>query len=171
MALTSEQTFISPNYLTDPTYAPVYSRYSRVSVKSTWNHETSHSRPPCPTLVPPPRTVTKLIRQSGSMLGKLLVQGSTSSNQLALDDPNLRNLAAEASRLGHHHGTTQTLANLLLDLWVVKNMFHLLYYFTYYHYYFISMTTKLFLFCWFQNRRSSILILRWIGTNLWTTTV
>ena len=29
------------------------------------------------------------------MLGKLLVQGSTASNQLALDDPNLRNLAAE----------------------------------------------------------------------------
>lgn len=29
------------------------------------------------------------------MLGKLLVQGSTASNHLALDDPNLRNLAAE----------------------------------------------------------------------------
>ena len=29
------------------------------------------------------------------MLGKLLVQGSTASNQLAMDDPNLRNLAAE----------------------------------------------------------------------------
>ena len=45
-----------------------------------------------------PRTITKLIRQSGSMLGKLLVQGSTASNQLAMDDPNLRNLAAEVSR-------------------------------------------------------------------------
>ena len=44
------------------------------------------------------RTITKLIRQSGSMLGKLLVQGSTASNQLAMDDPNLRNLAAEVSR-------------------------------------------------------------------------
>eukprot|EP00435_Cladocopium_sp_Y103_P035220 s1158_g9.t1 len=44
------------------------------------------------------RTVTKLIRQSGSMLGKLVVQGSTPSTQLAMDDPNLRNLAAEVSR-------------------------------------------------------------------------
>eukprot|EP00438_Fugacium_kawagutii_P016909 Skav236266 [mRNA] locus=scaffold2289:21206:46077:+ [translate_table: standard] len=42
--------------------------------------------------------VTKLIRQSGSMLGKLVVQGSKTSRDLALDDPNLRNLAAEVSR-------------------------------------------------------------------------
>jgi len=44
------------------------------------------------------RTVTKLIRQSGSMLGKLVVQGSKPSNELPMDDPNLRNLSAEVSR-------------------------------------------------------------------------
>ena len=32
------------------------------------------------------------------MLGKLLVQGSTPSASLALDDPNKRNLVAEVSR-------------------------------------------------------------------------
>ena len=44
------------------------------------------------------RFITKIIRQSGSMLGKLLVQGSTPSASLALDDPNKRNLVAEVSR-------------------------------------------------------------------------
>lgn len=44
------------------------------------------------------RHITKLIRESGSMLGKLLVQGCQTSRELTLDDPNLRNLSAEVSR-------------------------------------------------------------------------
>ena len=71
-------------------------------VKSTKLPESIHlMNLPIPHHVPLkhfPRTITKLIRQSGSMLGKLLVQGSTASNQLAMDDPNLRNLAAEVRR-------------------------------------------------------------------------
>jgi len=44
------------------------------------------------------RAITKLIRQSGSLLGKMLVQGSTTSEQLPMDDPNKRNLSEEVSR-------------------------------------------------------------------------
>ena len=44
------------------------------------------------------RAITKVIRQTGSMLGKLVVQGSTLSASLAIDDPNKRNLVAEVSR-------------------------------------------------------------------------
>ena len=53
------------------------------------------------------RSVTKLIRMSGSMLGKMVVQGSKPSAELAMDDPNTRNLAAEADDLpGGLGGTT-----------------------------------------------------------------
>ena len=38
------------------------------------------------------RAITKTIRESGSMLGKLLVEGSTPSTSLVMDDPNKRNL-------------------------------------------------------------------------------
>ena len=41
------------------------------------------------------RHVTKLIRESGSMLGRLLVQGS---GTVTFEDPNLRNLSQEVSR-------------------------------------------------------------------------
>mmetsp|Transcript_74306 Transcript_74306/g.131400 ORF Transcript_74306/g.131400 Transcript_74306/m.131400 type:complete len:1575 (+) Transcript_74306:67-4791(+) len=44
------------------------------------------------------RAVTKLIRQSGSLLGKIIVQGSLSSAELPMDDPNQRNLSDEVSR-------------------------------------------------------------------------
>eukprot|EP00434_Breviolum_minutum_P031230 symbB.v1.2.027619.t1/scaffold2810.1/size69760/1 len=44
------------------------------------------------------RAITKIIRQTGSMLGKLVVQGSTPSAELGIDDPNLKNLAAEVCR-------------------------------------------------------------------------
>lgn len=44
------------------------------------------------------RAITKVIRESGSMLGKLVVQGSTPSANLEIDDPNYRNLVAEVSR-------------------------------------------------------------------------
>ena len=44
------------------------------------------------------RAITKVIRESGSMLGKLVVQGSTPSVNLEIDDPNHRNLVAEVSR-------------------------------------------------------------------------
>lgn len=44
------------------------------------------------------RAITKVIRESGSMLGKLVVQGSTPSAELAMDDPNCKNLVAEVSR-------------------------------------------------------------------------
>ncbi|CAK9061201.1 CAD protein [Includes: Glutamine-dependent carbamoyl-phosphate synthase [Durusdinium trenchii] len=44
------------------------------------------------------RAITKVIRQHGSMLGKLVVEGSTPSAALAMDDPNQRNLVAEVSR-------------------------------------------------------------------------
>ena len=40
------------------------------------------------------RAITKLIRSSGSILGKLV----GSSPSLALEDPNMRNLVAEVSR-------------------------------------------------------------------------
>eukprot|EP00439_Symbiodinium_sp_Y106_P070103 s3034_g12.t1 len=45
------------------------------------------------------RLVTKQIRKTGSMLGKLIVQGSTPSSHLVVDDPNKRNLVAEVSRM------------------------------------------------------------------------
>eukprot|EP00931_Biecheleriopsis_adriatica_P111996 TRINITY_DN864_c0_g1_i1.p1 TRINITY_DN864_c0_g1~~TRINITY_DN864_c0_g1_i1.p1 ORF type:complete len:1585 (-),score=359.91 TRINITY_DN864_c0_g1_i1:13-4767(-) len=44
------------------------------------------------------RAVTKKIRNSGSILGKIIVEGSTPSAGLEIDDPNKRNLAAEVSR-------------------------------------------------------------------------
>jgi len=46
------------------------------------------SRPPGPGWFP----------RTGSMLGKLVVQGSTPSAELGIDDPNLKNLAAEVCR-------------------------------------------------------------------------
>jgi len=44
------------------------------------------------------RQLTKLIRNHGSILGKLGVQGSTPLSSVPFDDPNERNLAAEVSR-------------------------------------------------------------------------
>ena len=44
------------------------------------------------------RLVTKQIRETGSLLGKLIVQGSTPSSHIPVDDPNKRNLVAEVSR-------------------------------------------------------------------------
>ena len=40
------------------------------------------------------RSITKLIRKSGSMLGKIVTEGS---GDVEYDDPNLRNLPAEVS--------------------------------------------------------------------------
>eukprot|EP00928_Gymnodinium_smaydae_P000481 TRINITY_DN10184_c0_g1_i2.p1 TRINITY_DN10184_c0_g1~~TRINITY_DN10184_c0_g1_i2.p1 ORF type:complete len:1582 (+),score=248.00 TRINITY_DN10184_c0_g1_i2:51-4796(+) len=44
------------------------------------------------------RRITKLIRQRGALLGKVLVEGSTKSGELPWNDPNTRNLAAEVCR-------------------------------------------------------------------------
>ena len=46
------------------------------------------------------RAITKVIRESGSMLGKLVVQGSTPSANLEIDDPNYRNLVAGGLKKG-----------------------------------------------------------------------
>jgi len=43
------------------------------------------------------RAVTKIIREAGSLLGKLVVEGSTPSASLEMDDPNKRNLVDEVS--------------------------------------------------------------------------
>jgi len=44
------------------------------------------------------RAVTKLIRADGAVLGKVIIEGSTPSSSLPLDDPNSRNLSAEVCR-------------------------------------------------------------------------
>mmetsp|Transcript_29566 Transcript_29566/g.55366 ORF Transcript_29566/g.55366 Transcript_29566/m.55366 type:complete len:1592 (+) Transcript_29566:63-4838(+) len=44
------------------------------------------------------RAITKLIRTTGAVLGKVLVEGSTSSEDLEFDDPNANNLVAQVSR-------------------------------------------------------------------------
>ena len=46
------------------------------------------------------RMITKIIRQEGAMLGRVLVQGSQDSHPSAIpfEDPNVRNLVAEVSR-------------------------------------------------------------------------
>eukprot|EP00930_Biecheleria_cincta_P086946 TRINITY_DN761_c0_g1_i4.p1 TRINITY_DN761_c0_g1~~TRINITY_DN761_c0_g1_i4.p1 ORF type:complete len:1593 (+),score=314.31 TRINITY_DN761_c0_g1_i4:81-4859(+) len=41
------------------------------------------------------RAITKIIRETGSLLGKVIVEGSVSSMAMQMDDPNKRNLAAE----------------------------------------------------------------------------
>jgi carbamoyl-phosphate synthase small subunit len=44
------------------------------------------------------RALTKLIRQHGALLGKLIVHGDVPAAKLEFDDPNTRNLVAEVSR-------------------------------------------------------------------------
>eukprot|EP00931_Biecheleriopsis_adriatica_P111997 TRINITY_DN864_c0_g1_i3.p1 TRINITY_DN864_c0_g1~~TRINITY_DN864_c0_g1_i3.p1 ORF type:complete len:1609 (-),score=374.68 TRINITY_DN864_c0_g1_i3:279-5054(-) len=44
------------------------------------------------------RAITKTIRQTGAILGKIIVEGSTPSSDLPMDDPNVKNLPAEVSR-------------------------------------------------------------------------
>jgi len=44
------------------------------------------------------RALTKLIRTTGAVLGKVLVDGSTNSEDLPFEDPNLSNLVAQVSR-------------------------------------------------------------------------
>jgi len=44
------------------------------------------------------RAITKVIRNHGSMLGRVLMSGDALAKDLPFDDPNLRNLAASVSR-------------------------------------------------------------------------